>query len=139
AEVSERMRAIEESVNRALLPAGRFRQWDPAYRGEGPFEAKIPWERIPAELEALERELFRRWESVRKDPVPVAAWLEWTIQGPLHPYYDGCGRISRGFSAWILIWADHPVPRYKDREEWFRRAREGLESFTAFVRESASR
>ena len=132
-EVSQRMEAIETAVNRGLLPAGRFRTWNPESNDRSPFAVTTPWQEVPIQLDQLCQELYRRW---REDPVVVAAWLEWTIQGPIHPYYDGCGRISRGLSAWILLGAGQPVPRYRDREEWFLRARQGLDSFTEFVRDS---
>ena len=134
AQVAERMRTIEDAVNQGLLPDGRFRNWGVSYKEDCAFATKVPWESLPQEMDRFAEEIFQRWSELEADPLALAAWAEWKIQGPLHPYYDGCGRISRGISCWLLTCGQAPLPVYTDRKEWFDHAMAGVEPFTAYVR-----
>lgn len=58
------------------------------------------------------------------------ARVEWEIGvGPLHPFYDGCGRVSRYFSTLLCFWNDLQPPRHSSRDTYMAAATEGLESF----------
>lgn len=135
AEVAGRIQSIESEVNRGLLAHGRFRTWSPARVEADTFANQIPCEQISAALNQFAATLYQRWGELKYDPYPLAAFAEWSIQGPLHPYYQGCGRIGRGLSAWLLTWAGAPVPSYTQRETWFDCAHQGLDSFVNHVRE----
>lgn len=132
---AEGLARIEATVNAGLLPEGRFRTWELDYP-EGNIAAHVLVRDLPAEMERLAEELHARWPG---DPVATAAFVEWTLNGPLHPYYDGCGRISRGAGAWVLLRAGLLPPLYSSKSEWYEAAAGGLDAFTAFVRRSVER
>lgn len=134
-QLAETLRRIEDTVNDGLLPGGRYREWELSYADAGAdFSRKIPQVEVAQAMESFVQELFWRWSSLPVQAVEVAAWAEWTIQGPIHPYYDGCGRISRAISTWILLWSGQTVPVYTSREDWFRHALMGLGPFTDYFR-----
>ena len=75
----------------------------------------MPPEQIPDAIVKFAETVHVRWGELSKDPVPLAAWAEWElIGGPLHPFYDGCGRISRAFSALLLHRGGSLPPLYED-------------------------
>jgi hypothetical protein len=39
--------------------------------------------------------------------------------GRLHPFYDGCGRISRSFGASLLLRASELLPLFEDTHKYF--------------------
>ena len=135
--------AISDLTNEGLLPAGRFRTWPigahqpsatAAAAVSGP-EAKVPPEEIPAAVDAFCATVHARWPELADDPVPLAAWAEWQLNGgPLHPFYDGCGRIARSFGATLLIHGSRLLPLYDSATEYFRHGNAGTEAFAGYVR-----
>lgn len=137
-EAADGLARIEATVNEGLLPEGRFRTWELDYP-DGNIAAHVAVKDLPAEMDRLAAELCARWPAPGEDPVPAAAFVEWTLNGPLHPYYDGCGRISRAAGAWVLLRSGALPPRYASKAEWYRAAAGGLEAFTEYVRRSVER
>jgi len=45
-----------------------------------------------------------------KDPVYLAALIEWRIDLRDHFFVDSCGKIARALSHWVLMRADLPLP-----------------------------
>jgi hypothetical protein len=61
------------------------------------------------------------------------AQVEWQLGiGPLHPFYDGCGRISRYFSAIIACWQEVPLVYHRSRVEYMGHASDGITAFTEY-------
>ncbi|MFC1634704.1 hypothetical protein ACFL5Z_07660 [Planctomycetota bacterium] len=139
---------IADMTNEGLLSKGRFRTWEihanqkSLSGGEavcGP-EAKVSPEELPQAVADFCSEVSRRWDELGRDPVPLAAWAERQLNGgPLHPFYDGCGRISRALAAYLLIAGGHLLPLYDDSQSYFAHCNEGIETFTAYVRRSINR
>jgi len=133
AAVREHLFAVADGTNAGLLPEGPLRTWPIGGRdGKAP---KVP----PADLEpAIDdfcQRVFRRWGELATDPVPLAAWAEWELNGgALHPFYDGCGRISRSFAAWLFIGGACLLPLYESREQYFAHGNRGLDVFEPYVR-----
>jgi hypothetical protein len=130
---------IADLTNRGTLPSGRLRTWEiganqasltggPAISGP---EAKVSPQRIEAALSAFCDTLWRRWPELPVDPVPVAAWSDWQLNGgEIHPFYDGCGRISRSFAASLLVRARCLLPLFDNKTAYFEA---GNRSSAAFV------
>jgi hypothetical protein len=75
-----------------------------------------------------------------EDPVPLAAWAEWELGGgALHPFYDGCGRISRSFAAMLLIRASSLLPLFDDRRSYFDHGNRGRTAFASYMRDCIER
>lgn len=136
---------IADMTNEGLLPKGRFRIWEIHANQQslisgaivsGP-EAKLRPEELPQAIDDFCSEVFCRWDELYRDPVPLAAWAEWQLNGGiLHPFYDGCGRISRAFSAFLLIVGGHLLPLYNNSQSYFAHGNKGIETFTVYVRQS---
>lgn len=134
---------IADATNENLLPSNRWRRWDIPAHGEGSDEfsqskllsTTIPFAKVEAALEEFSRVVFEHWSTLATDPVPLASWAEWQLNaGPLHPFYDGCGRISRLFSAALFLRASWLLPMYDCRETYFQHANRGTARFCDYVR-----
>jgi hypothetical protein len=120
--------AIADQTNDSLLPAGRFREW--------PIENKLLPEAVPGALDEFCATVHARWSELETDPVPLAAWAEWQLNGGLiHPFYDGCGRISRSFAALVLIRGSCLLPLFDDLASYFEHGKAGDAAFCAYYRE----
>lgn len=139
---------IVEMTNQDLLPKGRFRTWEICANQQsitnggtvsGP-EAKVSPQKLPQAVDDFCSEISFRFDELIQDPVPLAAWAEWQLNGgSLHPFYDGCGRISRAFAAFLLITKGHLLPLYDNSQSYFTHGNEGIEVFTIYVRQSIDR
>lgn len=113
-----------------MLPASIYRQWDLIDRNYGLAEDSCP---VP--VDSIQASLLVAAQAAvllnQTDPVAAAASLEWEIGvGPLHPFYDACGRISRAAAALGLWKATRRIPLYPSRESYFATATEGKATFT---------
>lgn len=133
---------IADTVNAGLVrPDNRLRQWPsyaelPAVDGR---PARRAARRAPAELcEAMDQfaELIVfRWKELSADPVPLASWAAWELNGgTLHPFYDGCGRISRAFEAMLLLQGSSLLPLYEDRDTYFIHGHRGEQAIATYAR-----
>jgi hypothetical protein len=140
-DVHKLLLAIADITNHGLLPAGPFRTWhiaanQPSATGgpavSGPEPSVVP-ERIQDALTELCRTVWQGWNELLRDPVPAVAWAEWQLGGgPLHPFYDGCGRISRAFAAALLVRAGRRLPLFDTSSQYFAAGNRGTESFIAY-------
>lgn len=147
-DVKQILFAIADMTNEGLLPKGRFRTWEihanqQSVTGEetvsGP-EAKMDPGELPEAVTKFCSTISVRWNELYEDPVPLAAWAEWQLNGgPLHPFYDGCGRISRAFAAFLLVAGGHLLPLYDNSRSYFTHGNKGIETFTVYVRHSIDR
>jgi hypothetical protein len=134
--------AIADMTNDGLLPAGKLRDWPIAAEqvsasGEpvsGP-EPKVSPEELPSELQKFALAVFERRDELETDPVPLAAWAEWELNGGrLHPFYDGCGRIARSFTALLLLRGSWLLPLHESLAEYFAQGNRGTPAFAAYMR-----
>jgi hypothetical protein len=118
-----------------LTPAQRLRTWSsPPQPPAPPGSSRVAPEGLAEALRQFADEVHRRWPELATDPVPLASWAEWELNGgSLHPFYDGCGRISRGFGALLLLRASWLLPLYEDRDTYFARGHQGPDAFAAYV------
>jgi len=135
---------IADLTNDGLLSNGGLRTW-PIGEHSIPLEdggvtvakAKIPPERLDEAVAAFCTRVFENWQMLKTDPVKLAAWSEWELNGgSLHPFYDGCGRISRSFGAALLIRGSCLLPLYDLPSSYFKAGNSGQEAFCEYVRSS---
>jgi hypothetical protein len=132
---------IAHLTNRGTLPGGRFRTWEiganqasltggPAISGP---EAKIPPQLIGLAVFEFAATVWSRWCELTTDPVPLAAWSEWQLNGgSLHPFYDGCGRISRSFAAALLVRFRRLLPLFDNKSTYFEAGNRGEAAFLEY-------
>jgi hypothetical protein len=114
-----------------LLSEGTFRAWPyPAVGGSNSIE--------PDSILKSILDYSRDWFPVlymteAKDKGVMVAQIEWDIGiGPLHPFYDGCGRTSRYFACLVARKVGLPFRRTHSREEYFSAALEGRKEFVEY-------
>lgn len=74
--------------------------------------------------DAFARELFLKVKNIDIDPVETAAWIEWNIDFSGHLFSDGCGRVAKLISSWLLMRCDLNLPDYKKAAFGFATVRE---------------
>lgn len=74
--------------------------------------------------DAFTDELYMRLMDVGSDPIEIAAWVEWNIDFVGHIFSDGCGRVAKLISSWILMRRDFPLPSYANGLDGFLSIRE---------------
>ncbi len=57
-------------------------------------------------------------------PTDLAAWIEWNIDFCGHVFVDGCGRIAKVISAWLLMRSNSDLPDYCNGQDGFETVRE---------------
>jgi hypothetical protein len=124
---------IAELTGLKLFPEGIFREWDYAgssYKVSDP-GAQIAPDAIFQGLENLGGQVLNIADfSTIERRLQDIAMIEWRIGiGPLHPFYDGCGRVARYFSTLLSLWFDVPVVIHRSRDDYFSAARGGIRSF----------
>ncbi|HEV3145465.1 MAG TPA: Fic family protein [Gemmataceae bacterium] len=141
-QVLELLWTLADMTNDGLLTAGKLRDWPISAQQLSPDgqpvagpEAKVPPNELPAALADFSAAVFRRWEELPADPVPLAAWAEWELNGgKLHPFYDGCGRIARSFAALLLLRGSWLLPLYDSPAEYFAHGNRGTDAFISYMR-----
>jgi hypothetical protein len=146
-EVGELLFQIADQTNAGLLPEGRFRTWpiearqrsvDGGAAVSGPV-SKIAPEAIAESVDRFCDDLWRRSSESKEESIALAAWAEWELNGGLlHPFYDGCGRISRLFAAALLVKAGEMLPLFEDRATYFAKGEAGAGAFETYYRERIS-
>jgi hypothetical protein len=124
-------------ANLGILRTGLFRQWEYDAGRHG-----VRGARPPVPPSQVEPALLRLLAGVGRGPalepaaqVALVAQVEWEIGvGPLHPFHDGCGRVSRYFATLLSLWLDVPLPTHRSREAYFRAARGGPDAFASYYR-----
>ena len=138
ADVKAMLFKIADLTNDGLLPdgSGRFRKWDVSNAGV----SKTAPKDIPKGVDDFCRQVYSRWSEVKKDPIPLAAFAEWELNGgKLHPFYDGCGRISRNFSAAVLSRGGKPPPSYDTSEAYLKAGNTGPKAFEGYMRSAVAK
>lgn len=89
-------------------------------------------QKIPPLMRVFKGDLARRLDH--PDTIRLAAWVEWQLDEVIHPFGDGCGRVSKALAAWVLTRRHFPLPHYGDRERYHRAIRDGFRAFLAYYR-----
>lgn len=121
-----------------LLPEGLFRRWpyDVSRHGGRAARRPIAARAVPPALLALMARVARARSWGPAARLALVAQVEWELGiGPLHPFYDGCGRVSRYVATLLSLWLDVPLATHASREGYFRAARAGRAHFVAYYRE----
>lgn len=141
-DVEKLLFSIADMTNEGLLPAGRFRTWpirahQPSVYGDQPVsgpEDKVPSQDLKTAITSFCETVWQRWSELDSNPVPLAAWAEWELNGgTLHPFYDGCGRISRSFGAMLLIRGSVLPPLYDEDRPYFNHGNQGIDVFVSYM------
>jgi hypothetical protein len=121
-------------TGQGILPAGVFREWEYQPPGDKGKLHQIPPQDIPRAILSLGKR-SSKMGAIRDSELRLAAvgGIEWDlVVGPLHPFYDGCGRVSRYFSATLCIWHQLPLVQHTSREQYFCNARKGKRAFQRY-------
>ena len=118
-------------TNLEISPGGLFRLWNYEPPVANFCGGPICPEEIPARLSTIGSLLVDAFQlKTQEDKLALIGGVEWDIGiGPLHPFYDGCGRISRYFSALSSLWLGVPLVRHASRESYMGRASAGRSAF----------
>lgn len=126
---------IATKVNNGLIlvPNGT-RKWEVKY-GRG----VLP-ESICRELLMFSDNMLQKLSEVETeaDKVDLAAWVELEIDKHIHPYMDGCGRIAKAISAWILMRFDLPLPDYQSRDHYYNAMNSSDADFVNYYRSACA-
>jgi hypothetical protein len=118
-----------------LLPEGLFRRWryDPVYLDATVAMGRVAPSEILKSLELLMDRVVNAYTGDELMRLRTVAEIEWNlVVGPLHPFYDACGRISRYYSLLLSDWFSVPTPMHRTREVYFSAARGGSEVFISY-------
>lgn len=112
-EVDDFISRIAGMVSRDLLQPGQRnrRTW------ETPYHTRV--DDVPRLWNGFCSKFQRRLTDSGGDPLVTAAWVEQEVDGRIHPFADGCGRTAKVLSAFVLARADHPLPVFRDRKEYY--------------------
>jgi hypothetical protein len=64
-------------------------------------------------MDSFYREFYTRLITPGEDPVSLAAWAEYRINLTDHFFADGCGKISKAVSGWVLMRYGQDLPTFK--------------------------
>lgn len=123
--------ALAFLTNDGIAPNGLFRLWNYEPQVRASSAERVEPKDIPENLGGIGSRLFEALRiSSEREKLAIVGEIEWDIGiGPLHPFYDGCGRISRYFSALSSLWLDVPMVHHTSRKEYMERASEGRREF----------
>ena len=79
-------------------------------------------------------EKLRQAEEKQLDPDELAAWIEFYIEGTLHPFTDGCGRTAKSVSAFFLKRLGEVLPDYDSRENYYDAMMAGWDEFLDYYK-----
>jgi 8-oxo-dGTP pyrophosphatase MutT (NUDIX family)/predicted HAD superfamily phosphohydrolase YqeG len=73
---------------------------------------------------AFIEQLYEKISSKDFNPIDVAAWIEWNIDFSGHIFSDGCSRVAKLISSWLLMRSNHQLPDYVFAQDEFSTVRE---------------
>lgn len=68
-------------------------------------------------------QLYKKLSSSETNPTDLAAWIEWNIDFCGHIFSDGCGRIAKVLSTWLLMRNNSDLPDYRMGQDGFETVR----------------
>lgn len=97
---------------------------------ETPFSFQVKPSNISFELEQFCERLAVSIDDM--DPVVVAAEVERELNWRIHPFADGCGRISKLLAAFVLLRAGLAPPEYPEQTEYYAAVNYWLDRYREF-------
>jgi hypothetical protein len=124
---------VASITNLGIAEGSLFRTWElPGSRryDQTGYLVGVPpadiWDRLESMTEVV-------CSFIPTSPVLAAAIIEWEVGiGPLHPFCDACGRISRAMSLLILNAFSLPARLHSTRDEYFRVGTQGRDKFIEY-------
>lgn len=120
-----------------IVPRSIFREWsyDPKQYSIRNEEPLCPPELIWSGLVQLGDRAFQVVRNGGQSSAECIPEIEWDlVAGPLHPFYDGCGRVSRYFSTLLYLWTERSPKVHLARDEYFHALRRGKVEFGSYCR-----
>lgn len=119
--------------NRLSDDPTKFRSWNVEYG------RKVPVSNLSEEMESFYRNLLLKIKEVDRGelkPFALARFIEIEIDGNIHPFADGCGRISKSLASFFLARYNSSLPRYKSRDDYYNAMNQGEDVFIDYYRNS---
>ncbi len=121
---------VAELYSHGIFPNGLFRAWN-YFLEPATVDCSIPPEHIWESVNGLEDTYYRRVRDGLVNDVHV--WVEWELGiGPVYPFYDACGRISRYFSTLVAQWHARPLKVHRSRAAYMAAACGGIDSLVQY-------
>jgi hypothetical protein len=134
-EVGAALLALAWLVNFEITPGHVYRSWPyitPADSANCPLPP-VAADDIVDGLAMLTNSCAALAELGQSEKRRAIARTEWEIGiGPLHPFYDGCGRVSRYFSTLLCLWHGLDLPLHRLREDYMAAATNSAEAFANY-------
>jgi len=108
-----------------------FRTWPVDY-------SKISPENIQPAMHAFYEQYFDKLRKVANKEMSAyeaAIWAEYTVNRDIHPFQDGCNRISMSWGVLALAIAGEPQPKYESRGGYLKAINGGFEQFRNYYLE----
>ena len=107
----------------------KLRTWNTTY-------TKYDFSDLPEALTSFYEEYFLR---MNKPVIELEnySWASRSFDTELHPYSDGCGRLSRLHGSFFLIRANLPLPRFDSRASYYCAIGRSFNEFFEYVRHSS--
>jgi len=74
--------------------------------------------------ESFVNQLYEKLSAPEASSVDLAAWIEWNVDFCGHIFSDGCGRIAKVLSSWVLMRSNLDFPDYQRGQDGFDTVRE---------------
>lgn len=125
--------AIAELYSVGVFSEGLLRAWEYDYGQFNPMTSlpKVEPDAILPKLLELDARVVACFRA--GDLRGLASRVEWEVAfGPIHPFYDACGRIGRYASTLMALWAHESVRVHGGRAEYMSAGALGTEAFVAY-------
>jgi hypothetical protein len=108
-------------------------EYDPAQYKVVSNEPLVAWADVPKAMSSLMERSFLSLTTPPQDQSAHIAGLEWDLAiGPIHPFADACGRISRYFSALACMWFKRPLALHSSRDDYMVASQSGRAGFIKY-------
>jgi hypothetical protein len=104
-----------------------FRTWNTSY-------TKCDFSELPISMVRFYDEYRERVQGSGNE-IENFSWATRTFDTDLHPYGDGCGRLSRLHGSFFLVRAGYRLPMFKSRESYYHAMSVSEAEFLKYVRE----
>jgi len=131
-EVVASLIAIAILTNDQINRNGLFRKWEYSPKVLN-LDTRVEPPKIFLPLRRLGEVVLKARHQDLRHRTAVVSGIEWEIGiGPIHPFSDGCGRISRYFSILLSLWLDVQFVRHTSRPAYMAEATKGKRSFIKY-------
>jgi hypothetical protein len=125
--------AIVEITNKDISKRDPYdyRTWPVDY-------SKISPENIQPAMNTFYEQYFEKLRKVvnrEMSAYETAIWAEYTINRDIHPFQDGCNRISMSWGVLALAIAGEPQPKHESRDGYLKAINGGFEQFRNYYLE----